>query len=83
MDVIGLNGPDHILHHRLASHVHASDRADPAQSVHDLGLTSWVLGTKEPNQADHTLELDALQALLQSSWTANLDDVVDTLAVRG
>lgn len=83
MDVIGLNSPDHILHQLLASHVHASDRANPAQSIHDSRLAPRILGAKESNQADHSFKLDTLQALLQRAWTANFNDVVHALAIRG
>lgn len=81
MDVIRLDRLNHILHHGLPTNIHPTDRADVGQSIHDVRLALRVARTKEANQANDALELDALEGLLERAGTADLEDVIDTLTL--
>lgn len=83
MDVVGLNGLDHVVHQGLATNVDTPHGTDVAQRVEDAGLALGVNTTKETDDADHTLELDGLETLGKSSSAANLDNVVHTRVVGG
>lgn len=78
MDIFRLDRTNHIPHHSLAANIHSANRADMAQSIEDTGLASRVDTSQEPDDADHTLKLDAIEALLQRARTSNLDNVVYT-----
>ena len=82
MDIVGLDGPDHIPHQCLATHIDTTDCADVAQSLKDTRLSLRAHTTEETNDADDTLELDALEALSESASAANLNNVVHTRIVR-
>ena len=83
MDIVGLDGPDHIPHQCLATHIDTTDCADVAQSLKDTRLSLRAHTTEETNDADDTLELDALEGLLEGTRTADLDDIVHTGTIGG
>lgn len=81
VDIIPLNGGDHVFHQSLGANIHTTGSADVGQALNDArrGLGA----TQETNDADNTLELDGCQTLLQGAGTTHLDDVVNTLLVVG
>lgn len=82
VDIIGLNGSDHIPHESFAANINTTHSADMSQCLQNSGLCLRIDTSKEPNNTDDTLELDALEALLERSATAHLDNVVHTSFVR-
>ena len=82
VDIIGLDGPNHILHQGLATNIYTTHSADVSQRLENGRLCLRVHATNEPNNADDTLELHALEALLERSATTHFDNVVDTSSVR-
>jgi hypothetical protein len=79
VDVVGLDGRDHVLHQSLGADKDATGSADVDKSIHQ-----GVLGgrsSQEPNDADDSLISDGRQTLLYCTLSSDLDDVVDTLAV--
>ena len=82
MDVIGLNGPDHVVHHSLATNIDTTDSTDVAQGIKNVGHRLGVNATDKSDDADHTLELDALETLVEGTTASDLDNVVDTDVVR-
>lgn len=82
MDVVGLNGLDHVVHQGLAAHQDTPHGADVTQCIQDAGLALRVDTIEETDDADDTLELDALEALSKSASAANLNNVVHTRVVR-
>lgn len=82
VDVVGLDGLDHVVHHSLATNVDTADSTDVAQGIKNVGHGLGVSTTNKSDDADHTLELDALKTLVEGTAASDLDDVVDTNAVR-
>lgn len=76
MDIVGLNSPDHVAHQRLATHVDTTNGANVAESVDDARLPFGTSTTKESDHTDHTLKLDALEALRERAAATNLNNVV-------
>lgn len=81
VDVVGFNSADHILHQGLATNIDTAHGADLAQDLEDHGLARGVATAKEANDADDTLELDALETFLERSGASDFDNVVNTLLV--
>lgn len=82
VDVVGLDGLDHVVHHSLATNVDTADSTDVAQGIKNVGHGLGVSTTNKSDDADHTLELDALKTLVEGTAASDLDNVVDTNAVR-
>lgn len=82
VDVVSLNGPDHVVHHSLATNIDTTDSTNVAQGIEDVGHGVGVNATDKSNDADHTLELDALETLVEGTAASDLDNVVDTNVVR-
>lgn len=81
VDVVGLDGGNHILHLGLGADEDAAGGADAAEDVQEsrLGLGA----AEEADDADDALHLDGGQRVLHGVGTADLEDVVHTLAVGG
>lgn len=78
MDVIYLNGPDHIVHQSLASDIYTSNGADVVECFKHARLTLGIGSSEETNDADCALELNALQTLTEGSGASHFDNVIDT-----
>ena len=80
MDVIRLNGANHVLHEGARADVDAARGADVVQALDD---GRHALGAaQEPDDADDALVLDGLEALLERCRAADLDHVVRAHAAR-
>lgn len=77
MDIVRLDGVDHVIHQRLAADIHTAHSADVAQGLQNVGDGAGVHSTQEANNTNDALELDALEALLQGAGASNLNDVVN------
>lgn len=82
MDIIGLDGTDHIPHESFATNINTTHSADVTQCLQDSRLCLRVHASKESNNTDNTLELHALETLLERSATTHLNDVVYTSSIR-
>lgn len=82
VDIIGLDGSDHIPHESFATNINTTHSADVTQCLQNSRLCLRVHASKEPNNTDDTLELHALETLLERSATTHLDNVVYTCSVR-
>lgn len=83
MNVVRFNGTDHVVHLRPTAHQCAPHRADMHERFQDARLALGIRAPKEANNADHSLELDAVEALLEGSAASNLDNVVHARVVAG
>ena len=83
VNVVGFNGPNHISHQLLAANIDTTDSADVAQSIQDARLLIRVETTQEANHTDDTLELDSLEALLQSASSTDFNNVIHTCTFGG
>lgn len=81
VNVVGLDGFHHVLHLSLRADIHASHRADPGESFQQCRVALRVRVAQESDDADNALELDRLQALLQSARSTNIQHVVNALIV--
>lgn len=81
MNVINLDSPNHILHHILPTNIHAPNRTNLAQRIHNTRLALRLRRPQKPNQTDNPFKADALEALLQRARTADFEDVIDAFAV--
>lgn len=80
MDVVGLDGGDHVLHLLAGADVDAAGGADVGQALDEGGLD--VDAAEEADDGDDALVLDGLEALLQRAGAADLDHDVDAHAAR-
>lgn len=78
MDIVHLNGLDHVIHQSLASDVYAPNGADVVECFKHARLTLVINTSEETNDTNCALELDALQTLSKSSRATHFDNVVDT-----
>lgn len=81
VDVVGLDGGDHLLHLGLGPDENTAGGADAAEDIENSRLR--LSTAEETDDADNALHLDGGQRVLHGVGTADLDDVVHTLAVGG
>lgn len=81
MNVVCLNGSNHVLHHGPRAHHRTAHDAHLVQALKDA--LGDILATEESDDADNTLELDGFEALLEAVCPADLDDVVNAHAPGG
>lgn len=77
LDVIGLDGPVHLLELLPATHINTSDGADVGQGLEDRGLFLPLDPAQESNDADDPIEPDRLERLVHGVRPADFDDMLD------
>src|SRR5947209_8291490 len=75
-DLIRIDGPVHLFKLQTRSYHDASDYTSMYQRLQHTWLFSLA---QEPDDGNYALRLDCVQRLLHRPWTANLEDVVDSV----
>ena len=82
LDPGGLNRPVHSLKLEPTSNQNTSNRTNVGQAFQETRLV-FAHTPQETDDVDHSVNLDGLEGLSESVWSANFNDVVDTEFVRG
>lgn len=83
VDVVNLDRLHHVVHQGLASNKNTSHGTDVVEGAQNGRLALGVGATNKANDVDESFKLDALETLLESAGTTDLDDVIHTNVVRG
>lgn len=80
LEVIRLNGSDHILHLLPGADEDTPECAKVLQSIKNSGFAIGPRSTKEADDIDHSIQLDGLDTLIDRPRTADFQDLVNSHA---
>lgn len=83
VDIISLDGSDHIPHESFATNINTTHSADVSQGLQNNRLLLRVYAWKEPNDTNDTVILNTLEALMKRSAATHFDNLVHASSVGG